>query len=490
MPSRAPRPRPAALILAAMIVAATGLPVAGQQHARAAQPRPVSPNIVVLMLDDMPPEPRLIDRMPTVGPWFAQGLRFRNYIGNDPLCCPGRAAFLSGQYSHHHGVTANDASLFDPTVTIATRLHDAGYYTMLAGKYLNLFSTVVNKTPPGWDRTAILSYEYYNYDFWRDGIMEHHAATAADYSTDVVADAAVGMLEAAPPEKPIFLDLSPFAIHAGAHASLGMPKIAPRHMYDPRCTGIGVRAGPAYAEADVSDKPAFFATVPALPYPRGWPLLKPCRALLSVDEMFARVLDVLQTQGRLDDTLFVLLADNGMAWGDHGWWGKRVPYATPLPLYVRWDALHGQTGVVDDYVTNVDLAPTLAAIGGTEMGQLANGRGVDGIDVSGLMDGRGTLERQSILEERASTGEEGVAQQPGWWAIRTTDAHPLGLWHYVEWNDGQRELYDLTVDPAELTNVVTDEQYAGVVSELSADLLVMSEGKPVPVSRGPEPPGD
>jgi N-acetylglucosamine-6-sulfatase len=452
--------------------------------------RPKQPNIVVLMLDDMPPEPRLIERMPTVGPWFAQGLQFEHYIGNDPLCCPGRAAFLSGQYSHHHGVTANDATLFDPRVTIATRLQDAGYHTMLAGKYLNLFANVADKTPPGWDRTAILADEYYDYDFWRDGKMEHHGSRPADYSTDVVAKAAVRMLEAAPPDKPIFLELTPFAVHSGLHAPLGMPRVAPRYARDPRCIGIGVRAGPAYEEADVSDKPAFFSQLPALPYPHGWPLITPCRALLSVDEMFSNVLDVLQREGRLDDTMFVLLADNGMAWGDHRWWGKRVSYATPLPLYVRWDALHRGPGVVSDYVTNVDLAPTLAAIGGTAMGQLANGRGVDGLDVSGLLDGTSKPVRQSILEERASTGEEATPEEPGWWAIRTTDQHPLGLWHYIEWNDGQRELYDLSADPAELTNVAGEARVADVESALHSELLVLSEGKPLPAHPGPGPAGD
>src|SRR4051812_6198050 len=69
----------------------------------AAQP----PNIVILMVDDLGVmDDRLLSVLPTINSTFLQhGERFTDYIGNNPMCCPGRTNFLTGQYSHHTGVT-------------------------------------------------------------------------------------------------------------------------------------------------------------------------------------------------------------------------------------------------------------------------------------------------------------------------------------------------------------------------------------------------
>src|SRR5438045_3859259 len=116
-------------------------------------PAPSPPNIVVVMLDDFGAiDHRVFERLPNIKALFLdQGLEATNYWGNDPLCCPGRANFLTAQWAHINGVNTNDAKLLNPTETIATELHDAGYYTTICGKYLNQTQTLTDKSPPGWD---------------------------------------------------------------------------------------------------------------------------------------------------------------------------------------------------------------------------------------------------------------------------------------------------------------------------------------------------
>lgn len=103
----------------------------GPAGALAAQP----PNVVVVMSDDQTPDS--IPRMP----WLStrdRWLRFDRFYDNQALCCPARATFLSGQYSHHHGVTSNhNARGFDDGQSLGRWLHRAGYRTGLFGKYLN-----------------------------------------------------------------------------------------------------------------------------------------------------------------------------------------------------------------------------------------------------------------------------------------------------------------------------------------------------------------
>ena len=70
-----------------------------------------------------------------------KGLSFENSFAPYPLCCPSRASFLSGQYTHNHHVYSHlepyGFAAFRDQRTIATVLQGAGYRTALVGKYLN-----------------------------------------------------------------------------------------------------------------------------------------------------------------------------------------------------------------------------------------------------------------------------------------------------------------------------------------------------------------
>ena len=92
-----------------------------------------------------------------------RGLTFHNSFAPNPLCCPARASFLTGQYSHNHQVLSHEApygfGAFDDRDTLATRLSDGGYQTALIGKYLNGYGvqpTFADQqdselyVPPGW----------------------------------------------------------------------------------------------------------------------------------------------------------------------------------------------------------------------------------------------------------------------------------------------------------------------------------------------------
>ena len=444
-------------------------------------------NIVVLMVDDLPDVEVLWSRLPTIKSMFIDhGLRFSESYGETPLCCPGRANFLTGLHTHHHGVIDNDARLLDPSMTVATQLRSAGYYTLIAGKYMNLTNLLANKRIPGWTKSVISSGSYYDYSYWLNGIKGFNDNDDNDYSTDVFANRALTFLRAAPPDQPVFALLTPYAVHAGRDQNRVndqlLPVPAPRHVGDARCAGIGSRATPAYNEADVSDKPAYIQTRPLVKIGvgTGWPLQRLCESLLSVDEMLLRVRDELKVQGRLGNTLFVLTADNGMAFGDHRWPKKSAPYATPVPLYVRWARVIGSTpGVVTEPVSNIDIAPTLCEVGGCTLGPYADGRAVpDGRSFLHLLSPRGgSMRRDALLESHPLAWQNAM---PGWFAVRTTHRSRLGRWHYVEFEDGTRELYDLQADPFELENAAGKPDLAAVEAALSTRLARLMAENPVP----------
>src|SRR5438046_10346988 len=78
----------------------------------------------------------------------AQGATFKNSFVNYSLCCPSRSTFLTGQYAHNHGVWGNQLPTggFDRFESLhgdnnlAVWLQNAGYYTGLIRKYLNLYA--------------------------------------------------------------------------------------------------------------------------------------------------------------------------------------------------------------------------------------------------------------------------------------------------------------------------------------------------------------
>jgi len=428
------------------------------------------PDIVMLMVDDLAEmDLRVWERLPTIRRLFLeQGVRFTEYIGNNPLCCPGRANVLTGQWSVHHGVIRNDARLLDPSTTIATELAQTGYWTAIVGKYLNLTHRLADKTPPGWDHALIYNGGYRPQWYWTDGVLHRDGSSADAYMTDIIADQAVAWIDEAPPDDPLFLFLTPYGPHAsglkGVKGSNYFPLPAPRHLQDPRCKGIAPWNPPGYDEAVVTDKPAYIRRLPRLPWANGWPLRTTCESLLSVDEMLGRVVDELETQGRTN-VLFVLTGDNGMTFGAHRWTEKKVPYAAPLPLFMHWSSRLGDTPrTIDGLATNVDLAPTLCAVAGCTMGPYANGHGTDGMSLLPLLDGsKDDLDRAGVRIEDLSPSLLKPATFRGVWTSRTW-TH--GRWLYVQYSSGERELYPLETDPWMLRNQAGKPRWATVERDL------------------------
>jgi len=460
------------------------------------------PNIVVILTDDVPAmDDRLWSYMPTISEMFVNhGTSFTNFQGESPLCCPGRAGFLTGQHAFNNGVTRNDARLFNPTMTIATALHDIGYRTFLAGKYFNLYNLIAPTVPPGWDGFHAYQGGYYNYDLWNDGnsTPEYHGTSAKDYSTDVIRSKALLELRRAPAGQPLFAWIAPFAPH-------GPITPAPRYLDDPRCNSIPAWDPANYNEPDVSDKPAYVQSRPLLAAP-AYDLVKTCRTMLAVDDLVRDVRDELDRQGRLDNTLFILSTDNGMNAGAHRLLGKSTPYATRLPFYVSWPSVLGIARQrIDEAVANIDLAPTICDLVNCRLGPYPtpppDGQQTpDGVSFLSLLLGRSdSLNRDALIQDLADPGPDGAV--PDWYAIMTTGASQLASvgcssanrqecrWHYVEYDTGEKELYDISGgpcgswhannpgDPCELQNLAGNAAYKAIRNALAVRLHELENQK-------------
>lgn len=420
--------------------------------ATAEEPVAPPPNVVVILTDDQRTDQ--LDAMPqTMELLAAQGATFTNGISPTPLCCPARAALLSGNYSHTSGVWSNEGPLggwpsFVPTETqtLATALDDRGYQTGFFGRYLNGWTRTADpQTPPGWDVFSAMkgsgggAASYYNYSLLGTEPVEQFGTEPSDYSTDVVAGRATEFITGADPSAPVFVLFAPY----GPHSPF---KSAPRH------TGLWPkeRLQPPSNEADITDKPAFMQALLPLPTRQLRRIMrKQHETLLSVDDAVRQIHDALGPD-RAANTIFVMLSDNGLMNGDHRLVHKYVPYAsaTEIPLLMRWDGVIAP-GQVDDRVFTIqDVTATIVEATGAAL----------------PTEGVGYLSpaREGTVLEGIETTKDGFTR-PAYCGWRTE------RYLYVRYSNGAgEELYDYEVDPAELDNRATDPAYAETLDQLRA----------------------
>ena len=427
-----------AVMVGLFLALVAGLP--GELTDRGLAQAPERPNVVVIMTDDQRAED--LAHMPNVQRLLVEeGTTFKNFTIALPTCCPSRASFLRGQYAHNHrvGFSAGTADYFansgKHSSTVATWLDGAGYRTGQVGKYLNGFSMRRN-TPPGWDRF----YANLDRDVWsrcfnsdarekckRKGNIDAHLAGVAE---GFVKSSGGG-------GGPFFLWFSPNAPHQFGNGPPPAPEAALSRLAEkpmPR--------GPAFNEADVSDKPSWIRNEPRLGKRRVESMTREYRARLTslqvVDHAVGRLVATLEERGELDNTYLLFTTDNGYHMGEHRLaQGKMTPYLTDVrfPLIVRGPGVpEGATR--DEMVQNVDLAPTIA--------ELANAK------VPGFVDGRSMapLLRGKPTNWRNAAFFEGAGRHP------FTGITTEGGLHYVEYGSGARELYDLNVDPHQLENLL------------------------------------
>jgi N-acetylglucosamine-6-sulfatase len=408
---------------------------------------PPRPDIVVIMLDDTNPHDGRLwapEIMPNLHRLVvSRAIDFTDFHTEIPLCCPARVNLLTGQHGFNSGQLSNNGASFDPSVSIATELRDVGYTTIYTGKYLNGYPrfSPAQLDPPGWDRFDVFNTVQGKY-FWymirdRQGDLTRHRTAPEDYSTDVIANIAVRRLRQASRNEPLFALISVYAPHAPT-----LP--APRHAGDPRCADLEPWAPPAYDEEDVSDKPAYIQALPLLG-DGGYGLTATCESLLAVDDLIGRVGHELERQGRLDDTVLVFLADNGMDWGAHRRAGKASPYSTRIPMFVAWPAGRGTAPREEGtLLTNIDIAPTICELAGCEMGPFPNGQErADGLSFAALLrDEPWPWARDKVYVAIPTGGD-----RPVFHGLRTSPEHPLGHWTYTEYRSGERELYDVSGGP-------------------------------------------
>jgi N-acetylglucosamine-6-sulfatase len=449
-----------------------------QEEEAGAQPKSSfrQPNIVFILTDDLDYDS--VQWLPAVrSQLIAKGTSFDNAFISDSLCCPSRATILTGLYAHNHGVETNNppnggfpkfVSEGREEDTIATRLQQSGYETALFGKYLNHYpGDDPTHVPPGWDEwhawedtldnqesdqegEAESNAAYYGYKLNENGEIVSYGNDSEDYLTDVLSRGGKHFVRKATSDsKPFFLYLAPTAPH-------GPP--VPADRYKDALADEEAPRTPSFDEEDVSDKPPWISDMSRFSDENLSSIDTLYRnrlgTMLSVDEMVNSLVRELEADGQLDNTFIFFASDNGFLLGQHRIQSdKRYPYEESVrtPLFVRGPGVPAGSKV-ENLVVNTDFVPTFADLAGASFPP------ADGRSLAPLLRGEDPAWRSAILLEGFQRPNK-KRSLPPYKAIRT-ETHK-----YVEYDTGDKELYDLEADPYELENV-----YESADPSLVADL--------------------
>jgi N-acetylglucosamine-6-sulfatase len=418
---------------------------------------PDAPNIIVIMTDDQRYDE--METLPTItGRVASRGATFTNGFITNPLCCPSRASFLSSLYSHNTNVWGNNGEARggygefrdNEAQTIAVWLQNAGYKTGLFGKYMNGYDKP--NVPIGWSTWVALvgGQDYYNYKLSINGSTRKFGSGSNNYITDVIRDQAVKFITETP--EPFFLLFTSPSPH-------NPRTIAPR--YKGTCADLpSWQVPPSFNEADVSDKPRWVqklskkseSTIQAERVQR-------LCSLKAVDEAIAKMLDTLEADGRLENTVVIFYTDNGWSAGEHRHLQKRCFYEACIrtPFVISYPKLFPGGKTIDGFALNIDLAPTIAELAGVTIPVNINGR-----SLVPLLTGSTESVRDEILLEVQNQDQNFRGT-----GIRTKE------YKYIELESGEKELYNLTLDPYELENQIKNPAYQSVIQDLAVKLAVI-----------------
>jgi N-acetylglucosamine-6-sulfatase len=449
------------------------------------------PNVVVLMTDDqraadmkyLPRTRRLI---------AGAGIDFTQALSPNPLCCPARATFLTGQASQNNRVLTNNKTryggyeLLDTSETLPVWLQRIGYNTAFTGKHLNGYNFGKHGIDDGWTEFNVLTKGIYKYTDWT-ALEKGRPVSRSGYVTDYIAQRSVSFIKRFHRrDNPFFIWTAHVGPHLAQNAKTGWGPVPPA----PRQEGkfayrdfpLDSFDKPSYRE-DLSDKSETYRTkagtgsddkLKAEHFGR-------VLALKAVDQANARIIRALKATGELANTVVVFVSDNGYLLGEHRYVGKILGFEESLrvPMMMRGPGIEPGSRTAQP-VTTMDLTSTIVALTGARAK-----RSKDGQDLSRLLadpDGPRTADTV-LIQSGAYTPEDA---EVGPWMYRGVRTKRYTLIRYAT---GDVELYDRREDPFQLTSVSGDVRYEDVEAELKRRLAELRQcrGADCVASFGPVP---
>ena len=454
------------------------------------------PNIILIMTDQQRfdtisalgfpyMETPNLDRLVTEGVTLSQC-----YI-SAPSCAPARASLFTGYYPHTTGILKNADRW---TRSWVERLSQVGYHCVNVGK----MHTFPFETPLGFHQRYVVENKdrylegRYYFDEWDKALQarglikqqrelyrqrcdynERLGAFEWELPEEMHPDMFVGNLaqwwiNSYPVAKPLFLQIGfpgphppydPTWAYAEPYMNRDLPRLEVtedelanqpppflemrRHNCDVDHDSVVHQLNPT-PEQRHRQRAYYLANV------------------TMIDDKIGQILNALDQQGYLDNSVVIFTSDHGDCLGDHGHSQKWTMYdiITRAPTIV-WSPGRFQAGVtIDDLCQQMDLGPAILELAGAEVPETMEAK-----SILPLLQGEEWSSRDYVFAEHS---RDGILQGTEFMSmVRSLD---WKLVHFLDQPDGQ--LFDLTADPDEINNLWHQVEFADKKQEL---LVVLRE---------------
>ena len=419
-----------------------GLACAGFAETKTAELKGSRPNIILVMTDDQGQnglsclgDPAV--QTPYIDKFHAQATRFSDFQVS-PTCAPTRAALMSGRVPFKNGVThtifQRERMALD-TFTIAQALSSAGYETGIFGKWHlgdeedrlpgnRGFNEALIHGAGGIGQTRYGDFPANEVNPYFDNVLLHNETIVQTkgFCTDVFFQSALAWIKQHNAAKtPYFAFVSLNAPH--------YPMCAPEK-YKKRFLEMGYDEGSAGRYGMIE----------------------------NIDDNFGMMMDKLNEWNALENTVVIFMTDNGAThlkgklngapvvhFNGNLKGAKNTPFegGTRVPAFWQWKGVLSEGVDVTALTAHVDLYKTFCELAGVTLPSDAQ-----------ELDGRSLL---PLLENpTAAWPERELFFHCGRWAAGKLDAAKFSKcavrsdrWRFVN----NRELYDISNDPGETTDV-------------------------------------
>ena len=421
-------------------------------------------------------------KTPNLDELAGTGVNFTRAFTQNPICSPSRATYFCGQYPHNHGVygLTGTETLPDGLPSVFSVFKENGYRTGLAG---------TSHVRDDWVQPHCDMYREFQitdnyYDAYLSGKGLKHLRDDVDYRGQGIShdgcaselsfeDTFEGyclqcfseFLDDQPSDQPFYFELAPEHPHQNY-----MPVKEFWEMYD----DVELELPPS-ADEDLSDKPPHQQRQREAQKsnPNMW-LFDPKTyeagrlrklqgyygCISQVDHMVGLARKKLQEKGLTENTIVLYCTDHGEFALEHGFTEKApgISYdaVTRIPFIWNWPGGNLTTGTVEEFVETVDLFPTLCSLL-----KISPPDTLDGKDFSKMLFGDTSVIHDFVITEFPLSR---VIRTKEWKLVH----RPRGMFKE---NDDPGELYHMTEDPWEMTNLYGDPQYAEIREELRRTLF-------------------
>lgn len=437
------------------------------------------PNVVIFLADEVRWD--FIDaiggnptiKTPNIDRLAQRGTLFTHAVTNQPLCSPSRACMLTGRYPTETGVWKLEVDLRQDIPTLATILRSHGYTANMIGKWHLAAANVATKTGFGWTKPELRGGFL---DVWEganvyERVTHPYEGTIWDadgkeikwdneYRVDFLTDRVVRFLERKH-DKPFLLYISQLEPHFQNDLNT---VVGPK--------GLAAKYQNPYVPGDL------------LPLPGVWQQELPdyYAAIESIDASVGRVIETLEKQGMLDNTVFLFTSDHGCHFQTRENNYKRTPHDSSIriPLVMAGPGIASQRRV-DAITGNINVTPTLLELCGITPLKEMKGRSM--VAMINTLQGEAKWNNRELIQISGTNGT-GMGR-----AIRTRDwtysiANPTGgndMPHAPRYSE--YVMFNNVADPHQMVNLCGRHMYHQQADSLRAELLQLIEdsGDPRPI---------